>query len=66
VLYNLAVKFVERLKDMGHKDAEFVGLEYMGHGFDIHAEDGTEAGEKRRKAYAGAVDQIKRSIGASG
>ena len=46
VLYNLAVKFVERLKDVGHKNVEFVGLEYMGHGFDIHAEDGTEAGVK--------------------
>jgi acetyl esterase/lipase len=62
-LHDPAVKFVERLKEAGHKDAEFVGLEYMAHGFDTHAKEGTEAGEKKHKAYAGAVNLINRAIG---
>ena len=65
-LYNPAVKFVQRLKEAGYKDAAFVGFEYMGHGFDIGVKEGTEAEEKKDKAYAGAVDLIKRVIGASG
>jgi acetyl esterase/lipase len=64
-LYDPAVKFVERLKEAGHNDAEFVGLEYMSHGFDMSAKEGTEAAEKKDKAYAGAVDLINRAIGAN-
>jgi len=60
-LYDPAVKFV-RLKEVGHTDAEFVGLEYIGHGFDMRAEQGTEAVEKEYKTYAGAVDLINRTI----
>ena len=61
-LYDPAVKFVERLKEAGHNDAEFVGLEYMSHAFDMGAADGTEAGDKKRQAYAGAVDMINRCL----
>jgi acetyl esterase/lipase len=60
--YNPAFKFVQRLNDAGHTDAKFMGLEYMAHGFDMRAEDGTEAGENKRKAYFGAVDMINRTI----
>jgi len=63
--YNSSVDFVERLKDAGHEDAEFVGFEYMAHAFDQHAVNGTEGSEKKREAYAGAVDFINRSVGAS-
>jgi acetyl esterase/lipase len=62
-LYDPTVKFVERLRAAGHSDAEFVGLEYMAHGFDAHAKEGTEAGEEKHKAYAGAVNLINRAIG---
>jgi acetyl esterase/lipase len=61
LLYDPAIKFVERLKDAGHIDAEFVGLGYMSHGFDVSAKEGTEAAEKKHKAYAGAVDLINRA-----
>jgi acetyl esterase/lipase len=64
-LYDPAVKFVERLKKAGHNDAVFVGLEYMAHGFDVRAKEGTEAGKKKDKVYAGAVDMINRVIGAN-
>ena len=56
---------MQRLKDAGHNDAEFMGLEYMGHGFDIVAKEGTEAAEKKHMVHAGAVDMINRGIGAS-
>jgi acetyl esterase/lipase len=64
-LYDPVEKFVQRLKDAGHNDAEFMGLEYMGHGFDIVAKEGTEAAEKKHMVHAGAVDMINRGIGAS-
>ena len=54
---------MERLKEAGHTDAEFVGLEYMSHGFDVSIKEGTEAAEKKHKAYAGAVELIRRAIG---
>jgi len=63
--YNSSVEFVERLKNAGHKNAEFLGFEYMAHGFDENAKNGTEGSEKKRQAYAGVVDFIGRSIGAS-
>jgi len=64
-LYDPARKFVEKLKEAGHIDAEFVGLEYMGHGFDIHAKKDTESEAKKVKVYTGAVDLINRAIGAT-
>jgi len=64
-LYDPARKLVERLKEAGHNDAEFVGLEYMGHVFDIHAKKDTEGEEKKVKVYTGAVDLINKAIGAT-
>jgi len=46
-LYDPARKFVEKLKEAGHKDAEFVGLEYMAHAFDTNTKRGTEAEDKK-------------------
>jgi acetyl esterase/lipase len=63
--YDPIFKLAERLKEAGHRDVEFVGLEYMGHWFDRRARAGTEAGEKKAKAYVGAVDLINRAIGVS-
>jgi len=60
-LYNPAVKFVQKLKAAGHGDANFLALRYMGHGFDMHTKEGTEAEEKKNEAYAGAVDLINRA-----
>jgi acetyl esterase/lipase len=65
-LYDPAVEFVERLKDAGHQDAEFVGLDCMAHAFDMLAKEGTEAEEKKNKVYGDAVDLINRAIGARG
>jgi len=64
--YDPLVKFTQRLKEAGHRDIEFVSLEYMGHGFDARAKKGTEAEKMKDDAYAGAVDLINRVIGASG
>jgi acetyl esterase/lipase len=64
-LYDPARKFVEKLKEAGHKDAEFVGLEYMAHAFDTNTKKGTEAEDKKVKVYTGAVDVINGAIGAT-
>jgi acetyl esterase/lipase len=65
-LYESGRKFVEKLKEAGHKHAEFVGLEYMAHGFDIYAKMGTAGEEKKVKVYTGAVDLINSAIAADG
>jgi len=65
-LYDPALKFVARLKEAGHDDAEFVGFEHMGHGFDSHGKDSTEGKEKKHEAYTGAVDLINRVTEALG
>ena len=62
-LYDPAAKFIERLKEAGHGDAEFLGLESMAHAFDLHAKEGTEAGDKKRQMYDSVVAMINRAIG---
>jgi acetyl esterase/lipase len=64
-LYDPARKFVEKLKEAGHKDAKFVGLEYMAHAFDANPKKGTEAEDTKVKVYAEAVDVINSAIGAT-
>ncbi|KIM86164.1 hypothetical protein PILCRDRAFT_5214, partial [Piloderma croceum F 1598] len=61
-LYDPAREFVEKLKEAGNKDAEFVGLEYMAHGFDVNTKKGTEADDKKVEVYTGAVDVINSAI----
>lgn len=63
--YDPLVKFTERLKEAGHRDIEFVTLQYMAHAFDAHTKKGTEAEKRKIETYAGAVDLINRVIGAS-
>jgi acetyl esterase/lipase len=65
LLYTPAAKFVEKLKKAGHMDAEFVGLERMGHSFDMF-ENNIEAVRNKAKAYGGAVEMINRAIGTRG
>lgn len=60
-LYNPGMKFIENLKEAGHKDAEFVGLRYEAHGFDKMAKEGTESAEKKHHLYAGIASMINRA-----
>lgn len=62
VLYTPCEDFVNRLKKDGHPDAEFVGVEFENHGFDVGARDGTETGEKKDKVYKAAVDLIDKAL----
>ena len=63
VLHDPAEKLVQRLKEAGHNGAEFVGLAYMGHGFDLVSTEGSEAEAKKHQVYDGAVDLINKAIG---
>lgn len=61
-LYEPGMKFVERLREAGHTDAQFVGLRCEAHGFDKMAKEGTESAEKKDRIYADAVTMICRAI----
>lgn len=65
VLYTPAKELIQKLKDAGHKDATFEGIERVGHGFDKKAKEGTESAVKRDKMYAAAIDMINRAVGTS-
>jgi hypothetical protein len=50
-LYDPCVRFVERLKEIGHSDAVFMGAEYEGRLFDKKPKDGTESAAKKDRMY---------------
>ena len=54
---------MEKLKKPGHMDAEFVGLERMGHSFDMF-ENNTEAVRNINKAKE--AEMMNRAIGTHG
>jgi len=62
-LYTPGKQLVQKLKDAGHADATFEGIEREAHGFDKSAKEGTESAAKRDRMYAAAIGLINRAIG---
>lgn len=63
-VYDPSVRFVERLREAGHSEANFVGVEHEAHSFDKRAKEGTESAERKDKVYAGAIDMINKALNA--
>jgi acetyl esterase/lipase len=61
-LYEPSKKLMERPREKGHRGTEFVALEDMRHGFDMHTKIGSQADLMKEKAYGGAADMINRAI----
>jgi len=62
--YDPSVRFVERLREAGHSEAEFLGVENEAHSFDKRVKAGTKSAEKKDKVYAGAIDMINKALNA--
>jgi acetyl esterase/lipase len=61
-LYEPSRRFVERLRDAGHHDAEFVGVEREAHSFDKLTKEGSQTAGKKDMVYDGAVDMINKAL----
>jgi acetyl esterase/lipase len=64
ICYDPCVRFVERLKEAGHKNIVFLTAEYEGHAFDKRTKEGTESEEMKDRMYASAVEMINRALSA--